>query len=48
MRTAVILAGGKGSRLNFAEKALLELHGKPILNHIIERSRAASMRLSLL
>jgi molybdopterin-guanine dinucleotide biosynthesis protein A len=36
MRTAIILAGGKGSRLNFAEKALLELQGKPILNHIIE------------
>ncbi len=36
MRTAVILAGGKGSRLNFVEKALLELDGKPILNHIIE------------
>jgi len=36
MRTAVILAGGKGSRLNFVEKALLELHGKPILNNIIE------------
>jgi molybdopterin-guanine dinucleotide biosynthesis protein A len=36
MRTAVILAGGKGSRLNFVEKALLELHGKPILYHIIE------------
>jgi molybdenum cofactor guanylyltransferase len=36
MRTAVILAGGKGSRLNYVEKALLELHGKPILNHIIE------------
>jgi len=36
MRTAIILAGGKGSRLNFAEKALLELRGKPILNRIIE------------
>jgi len=36
MRTAVVLAGGKGSRLNYIEKALLELHGKPILNHIIE------------
>jgi len=35
MRTAVILAGGKGSRLNFVDKALLELHGKPILKHII-------------
>lgn len=36
MRSAIILAGGKGSRLNFAEKALLELQGKPILSHIIE------------
>ena len=36
MRTAVVLAGGKGSRLNYVEKALLELHGEPILNHIIE------------
>jgi molybdenum cofactor guanylyltransferase len=36
MRTAVVLAGGKGSRLNYVEKALLKLHGKPILNHIIE------------
>jgi molybdopterin-guanine dinucleotide biosynthesis protein A len=36
MRTAVVLAGGKGSRLNYVEKALLTLHGKPILNHIIE------------
>jgi molybdopterin-guanine dinucleotide biosynthesis protein A len=36
MRTAVILAGGKGSRLNFVEKALLDFHGKPILSHIIE------------
>lgn len=36
MRTAVVLAGGKGSRLNYAEKALLKLRGKPILNHIVE------------
>ena len=36
MRTAIILAGGKGSRLNFAEKALLELRGKPVLNRMIE------------
>ncbi len=36
MRTAVVLAGGKGSRLNYAEKALLKLRGKPILNHIVD------------
>jgi molybdopterin-guanine dinucleotide biosynthesis protein A len=36
MRTAVVLAGGKGSRLNYVEKALLKLRGKPILNHIVE------------
>jgi molybdopterin-guanine dinucleotide biosynthesis protein A len=36
MRTAIVLAGGKGSRLNYVEKALLKLHGKPILNHIVE------------
>jgi molybdenum cofactor guanylyltransferase len=36
MRTAIVLAGGKGSRLNYAEKALLKLRGKPILNHIVE------------
>jgi molybdopterin-guanine dinucleotide biosynthesis protein A len=36
MRTAIVLAGGKASRLNYVEKALLTLHGKPILNHIVE------------
>ncbi len=37
MKAAIVLAGGQGSRLNYREKALLELHGKPILLHIIER-----------
>lgn len=37
MKTAIVLAGGQGSRLNYREKALLELHGKPILLHILER-----------
>jgi len=35
MRTAVVLAGGKGSRLDFVEKALLDFHGEPILSHVI-------------
>ncbi|MGZ7167363.1 MAG: molybdenum cofactor guanylyltransferase, partial [Halobacteriota archaeon] len=37
MKTAIVLAGGQGSRLNYREKALLELRGKPILLHILER-----------
>ncbi len=37
MKTAIVLAGGQGSRLNYREKALLELHGKPILLRILER-----------
>jgi len=37
MKTAIVLVGGRGSRLNYREKALLELHGKPILLHILER-----------
>ncbi len=37
MKTAIVLVGGRGSRLNYREKALLELRGKPILLHILER-----------
>ncbi len=37
MKTAIVLAGGQGSRLNYREKALLQLHGKPILLRILER-----------
>lgn len=40
MRTAIILAGGKGSRMDFAEKALLELCGKPIIERIIENFKS--------
>jgi molybdopterin-guanine dinucleotide biosynthesis protein A len=37
MKTAVILVGGRGSRMNYVEKALLLLHGKPILTHIVDK-----------
>jgi molybdopterin-guanine dinucleotide biosynthesis protein A len=40
MRTAIILVGGKGSRMDFTEKALLELRGKPIIEHIIENLKS--------
>lgn len=35
--TAVILAGGQGKRMQEADKGLLELAGKPLVQHISER-----------
>ena len=34
---ACIIAGGKSSRMNGQEKAFLDLGGKPMLQHVIER-----------
>lgn len=36
----VILAGGRSSRMGVDRKALVELHGRPLLAHIIERLQA--------
>lgn len=36
---AVILAGGRASRMGGGDKVLLELQGKPLLGHVIERLR---------
>ncbi|MCU7881420.1 MAG: molybdenum cofactor guanylyltransferase [Candidatus Thiodiazotropha sp. (ex Lucinoma aequizonata)] len=33
--TAVILAGGRGSRMGGEDKGLIELNGKPLITHII-------------
>lgn len=33
----VILAGGQASRLGFREKALVELQGRPLVSHVIDR-----------
>ena len=35
--TAIILCGGRASRLGGVEKPLLELYGKPLLGHVIDR-----------
>jgi molybdenum cofactor guanylyltransferase len=35
--TAVILAGGRGSRMSGADKGLIELNGKPLVAHILEQ-----------
>jgi molybdopterin-guanine dinucleotide biosynthesis protein A len=36
MSSALILAGGRGSRLGYREKALLDINGKPLLAYVIE------------
>lgn len=35
--TAVILAGGEGSRMGGIDKGLLELNGQPLIKHVITR-----------
>lgn len=35
--TAVILAGGKGTRLGGQDKGLVHYNGKPLIEHVIER-----------
>jgi len=37
--TAVILAGGKGRRMGGVDKGLIELDGKPLIEHVITRIR---------
>jgi molybdopterin-guanine dinucleotide biosynthesis protein A len=36
LKSAIILAGGKGRRMGMVEKALLEFQGKPILERLLE------------
>ena len=35
--TAIVLCGGRGSRLHGADKPLLDLAGKPLVGHVVER-----------
>jgi molybdopterin-guanine dinucleotide biosynthesis protein A len=37
--TAIVLAGGKGSRMNYAEKAWMLHQGKPLLSHVVDSIR---------
>lgn len=39
---AVILAGGRSSRMGGGDKSLLELRGRPIIAHVIERLKGGS------
>jgi len=34
--SAIILAGGKGKRMGYREKALLAINGKPLISYVIE------------
>jgi NDP-sugar pyrophosphorylase family protein len=47
MRNAVILAAGKGTRLKAVTgdlpKPMLPLHGRPLLDHVLDRLRAAGL-----
>lgn len=36
MYSALILAGGKGSRLGYREKALIDVNGKPLISFVVE------------
>ena len=42
---AVILAGGKASRLQQVDKALLPLHGKALIEYVVARARAESAEI---
>ncbi len=41
MYSALILAGGKGSRLGYTEKALIDINGRPLIALIVERIKIA-------
>ena len=43
----VILAGGKASRMGFRDKALVPLHGKPLLEYVIAKARPQVTQLVL-
>ncbi|PCI73699.1 MAG: molybdenum cofactor guanylyltransferase [SAR86 cluster bacterium] len=43
----VILAGGKASRMDFRDKALVPLHGKPLLDYVVSKAAAQVKKLVL-
>lgn len=45
-RWLVVLAGGSGSRIG-GEKAMRELAGRPLIDHVLEAGRAAKLELAV-
>lgn len=41
--TAVILAGGRGRRMGGQDKGLIELNGKPLIQHLIQQLKQQSV-----
>ncbi|MGH6610696.1 MAG: NTP transferase domain-containing protein, partial [Burkholderiaceae bacterium] len=35
--TGLILAGGRGERMGGADKGWVEYHGRPLIEHVVER-----------
>jgi molybdenum cofactor guanylyltransferase len=46
--TGLILAGGRGRRMGGTDKGLVDWHGKPLVEHVVERLRpqVATLRIS--
>ncbi|MBI3571705.1 MAG: molybdenum cofactor guanylyltransferase [Gammaproteobacteria bacterium] len=45
--TGVILAGGRGSRLGGVDKGLVRLHGRPLIEHVIDALRPQAGKLMI-
>ncbi len=43
--TGVVIAGGRSTRMGFSEKALVDLAGRPMIEHVIDRMRPQVGRL---
>jgi len=41
--SAIILAGGKGKRMGYQEKALMAFNGKPLITYVIKSLRKSLM-----
>ncbi|WP_158782323.1 molybdenum cofactor guanylyltransferase MobA [Pantoea sp. BAV 3049] len=45
--TGVILAGGRGSRMGGEDKGLIDYHGKPLYQHVLERLRPQTGKMCI-
>lgn len=43
--TAVILAGGKGTRMNNADKAWVDYRGEPLINHVLKSVQGSATEI---